>query len=165
MSAIRGLSSRVIVAVLIGLGAGVAGGAQAYASGAPGSSSAGERTSLTVRLEGVQGSDGVLRISLFRTPDGFPERSELADRTASVEPSGPTADVEFHDVAVGDWAIAVLHDENRNEKLDRNFLGIPKEGVGASNDAVRFGLPKFENARFQLPADGTKVAVRLKYWL
>jgi uncharacterized protein (DUF2141 family) len=122
-------------------------------------------TSITVRVEGVEGSAGLLRISLFRTDEGFPERSELAARTASLEPAGPTADVVFDDVAAGDWAVAVLHDENRNEKLDRNFLGIPKEGVGASNDAVRFGLPEFERARVQVPAEGATVVVKLKYWL
>jgi uncharacterized protein (DUF2141 family) len=122
-------------------------------------------TSITVRVEGVEGSEGLLRVSLFQTADGFPERFERAARTASLEPAGPTADVVFDDVTAGDWAVAVLHDENRNEKLDRNFLGIPREGVGASNDAVRLGLPKFERARVQVPAEGATVVVKLKYWL
>ena len=122
-------------------------------------------TAITVRVEGVEGSAGLLRISLFRSAEGFPERSELAARTASLEPSGPSADVLFDDLTAGDWAVAVLHDENRNEKLDRNFLGIPKEGVGASNDAVRFGLPKFERARVAVPPEGATVVVKIKYWL
>jgi uncharacterized protein (DUF2141 family) len=122
-------------------------------------------TSITVRVEGVEGTRGLLRISLFEAAEGFPERSELAARTASLEPVGATAEVVFDDVAAGGWAVAVLHDENGNGRLDRNFLGIPKEGVGASNDAVRFGLPKFEDARLQVSVDGATIVVKLKYWL
>ena len=136
-----------------------------FVAGVHAAHAGGETTSITVRVEGIEGSDGLLRISLFQTAEGFPERSELAARTASVEPAGPTAEVAFGDVPAGDWAAAVLHDENRNEKLDRNFLGIPKEGVGASNDAVRFGLPKFESARVQVMPEGATVVVKLRYWL
>ena len=55
----------------------------------------------------------------------------------------------MRDVAPGDYAVSVFHDENSNGKLDRNFMGMPKEGVGKSNDAAgHFGPPKYDDARF-----------------
>ena len=48
----------------------------------------------------------------------------------------------------------MFHDENANGKIDRNFVGIPKEGYGTSNDAKGFmGPPKYEDAKFELTAD------------
>ncbi len=60
---------------------------------------------------------------------------------------------DFEDIPPGTYALAVIHDENMNGKLDTNWLGVPKEGYGFSNDvkAVR-GAPSFSDASF--PYDG-----------
>ena len=47
---------------------------------------------------------------------------------------GNSAICQFNDIPPGTYAIAVFHDENANGKLDKNFLGIPCEGYGASNN-------------------------------
>jgi uncharacterized protein (DUF2141 family) len=61
---------------------------------------------------------------------------------------------EFVGVASERYAVSVFHDENSNGKLDRNLLGIPREGVGASNNAVgHFGPLKFDDAAFQPPVN------------
>ncbi len=60
---------------------------------------------------------------------------------------------DFEDILPGTYALAVIHDENMNGKLDTNWLGIPIEGYGFSNDAKGlFGAPSFSAARF--PYDG-----------
>jgi uncharacterized protein (DUF2141 family) len=47
--------------------------------------------------------------------------------------------------------VAVFHDENGNGKLDTNFLGIPREGVGVSNNKLRkLGPPTWEDSKFGL---------------
>lgn len=119
---------------------------------------------LVVHVEGARNTRGLMRVSLFDSVAGFPERSERAVRTASVAVSQPTTDVAFDGVPAGMWAVAVLHDENENGRLDRNLFRIPREGVGASNDAVRFGPPKFDDARVAVPADGVELLIRLHYW-
>lgn len=49
----------------------------------------------------------------------------------------------------GEYAIRVFHDENENEKIDTNFLGIPTERYGYSNDASSwFGPPSWDKAKF-----------------
>ena len=58
------------------------------------------------------------------------------------------------------------HDENSNGKLDRNFVGMPKEGVGASNDAKgSFGPPKFADARFSYKGGPQEPMIHLRYLL
>lgn len=72
----------------------------------------------------------------------------------------------FEGVAPGDYAISVFHDENANGGLDRNFRGIPNEGVDASNDAPgRFGPPKFADARFVYAGGQKEITIHLRYLL
>ena len=60
------------------------------------------------------------------------------------------ATCEFHGVSAGVYAVSIFHDENLNGRLDTNWMGIPREGVGASNNPKpRMGPPKFAAAEFQ----------------
>lgn len=55
------------------------------------------------------------------------------------------------ELEAGTYSIGFFIDKNDNEKLDTNFLGVPKEQFGFSNDAMgRFGPPSFEAASFNL---------------
>lgn len=57
--------------------------------------------------------------------------------------------VEIDTLKFGEYAVRIFHDENENEKLDTNFLGIPTEAYGYSNDASDwFGPPSWEKAKF-----------------
>lgn len=50
----------------------------------------------------------------------------------------------------GKYSFRYFHDENENENLDTNWLGIPKEGFGFSNNAeVFFSPPLFEKTIFE----------------
>ncbi len=63
---------------------------------------------------------------------------------------------ELTEVPAGPFAIAVFHDEDLDQELDRNFLGIPREDYGFSRDARgRFGPPSFDDARLELGAGET----------
>ncbi len=63
----------------------------------------------------------------------------------------------------GDYAVAVYHDKNGNKKFDKNFLGIPKERFGMSNNP-RFGTraPKYEEAVFTVPETGKEILIKLR---
>jgi uncharacterized protein (DUF2141 family) len=68
--------------------------------------------------------------------------------------------VTFDRLPAGEYAVAAYQDINGNGKLDRNFIGIPKEPVGVSNRAKgRFGPPKWRDAKFQLSGDVEKEIV------
>ena len=127
---------------------------------------AGDPTALTVDVEGLRSGTGVVQVALFRTADGYPQQVELAARTRTVPIALPTTVVTFDDLEPGTWALAVLHDENANGRLDTTRLGVPKEGIGASREATRrLGEPRFEDARFEVGASDLHLRVAVKYWL
>ncbi len=65
----------------------------------------------------------------------------------------------FSGIPNGDYTIAVFHDINNNGKLDKNFLGIPKEGYAFSKNAMgTFGPPNFDKAQFKLDSNFTTLA-------
>lgn len=73
--------------------------------------------------------------------------------------------MEFSDLPFGEYAVAVMHDMNDNNKMDFHFYGAPKEGYGASNDASgTFGPPSFEEARFKLENFSKTIVIKLKYF-
>ena len=72
--------------------------------------------------------------------------------------------VRFKNLPCGEYAIAVYHDENSNKKLDTNFLGIPREGVGFSNNAkMTTGPAKYDKAKFRVITGEKKISIRMHY--
>jgi uncharacterized protein (DUF2141 family) len=70
----------------------------------------------------------------------------------------------FREIAPGRYAVSVYHDENSNGKLDTNFLGIPREGVGASNNARgHMGSPKFDAAAFPFAGGRLNLTITINY--
>ena len=68
----------------------------------------------------------------------------------------------FANLAEGEYAVSVIHDLNRNGKLDSNLIGIPVEPFGFSNDAKgTFGPPAFDQAKFKLGVAHKTITVRL----
>jgi len=61
----------------------------------------------------------------------------------------------------GEYAVSAFHDENENHKMDTNFIGIPKEPIGISNNATGFmGPPKYNDAKFTI-AKNTNIAIKV----
>lgn len=70
----------------------------------------------------------------------------------------------FTNLPEGVYAVSVFHDENMNQKLDKNFMGIPKEGYGASNNPKKkMGPPDFEETKFQLSGQAQSLEIKLMY--
>jgi uncharacterized protein (DUF2141 family) len=77
-----------------------------------------------------------------------------------------TVTVTVKGLPAGNWGIQAYHDENRNRDVDRNFLGIPKEGIGFSRDArIGLGPPKWRDAVFGFDGQGAATGLRLHYML
>ncbi len=122
---------------------------------------------IVVNVSGLKGKNGALGCALFSSETGFPLKSKQhASKSARVPLTGSsTATCVFEDVAPGTYAVAVMHDVNDNQEADTNFLGIPTEGVGVSNNALpALSLPKFDACRFQVTAtEPTTLAVSIRY--
>lgn len=121
---------------------------------------------LTVHVTGARNAKGKIRAALFRDGKGFPNDASQAVHTqaADIDPQTLSAQVVFADLRAGVYAVSVFHDENVNEKLDKNFMGVPKEGYGASNNPKKkMGPPNFDGAKFQLSGTEQSVEIKLMY--
>ena len=119
---------------------------------------------VTVTMDQLKSSKGGLMVHLYANDDGFPDTPDKASITLYIPPSGQTARALFPTLPYGTYAIAVCHDENGNNDCDSNFLGIPQEGVGVSNNASGFmGPPKFKDAEFELDSPQKELSIKLDY--
>ena len=118
---------------------------------------------LTVTITGVQGDKGEIRIGLYNTNDEtFADVSKYYKKvTLSIDDENLTT--TFKELPKGVYAIAIIHDENKNGKIDKNFFGMPTEGYGFSNN-LRFMLrgATFEESQFELDRD-KKIVVKIGY--
>lgn len=106
---------------------------------------------LTVKISGLNGKTGVVRVMLWKDAAGFPTRPEQAVVQKSVAVSGPEAELVFSGLTRGTYAAAGYLDENNNGKLDRSVLGWPVEPTAASNGARGLvGPPSFADAAFEM---------------
>lgn len=118
---------------------------------------------LKVVVTGVRGTEGALLISLFNKADGFPSESTKAIKKEKIPIQPGALEVIFNDLPIGNYAIAILHDENNNLKMDTRLLVLPKEGYGFSNDAsARFGPPSYTQAMFYFPTT-TTIRIQVRY--
>ncbi len=120
---------------------------------------------LLIEVVGLRGSEGTIRAALWDAGTGFPSEVEHAWRRATAKITDAESHVQFEGVPYGRWAISLYHDENANEELDRNFLGIPTEGFGASNNrGGRFSAPVFEKATFRLEEPKKVLSIQLRHF-
>ena len=117
-----------------------------------------------VEIDGLRNDKGQVLCALFSSAADFPKNSDKAIAHAKSRISEGHAVCEFPGVIPGRYAVSVFHDENSNGKMDTNFVGIPREGVGASKNARgHFGPPKFEDAAFRYPGGCLDLAVTIAY--
>ena len=121
-------------------------------------------TAIRAHIEGLHSDRGQVVCALFTAANDFPKRIDRAfARTAAQIDSG-RATCEFPKVPPGAYALSVFHDENWNGRLDTNWLGIPREGVGASNNPkARMGPPRFAAAAFKHSAASTDIEIIMHY--
>ncbi len=91
---------------------------------------------------------------VFNSAAGWPEEVSLAFTSEDVPAQAPETVVEIHNLPAGEYAVVVLHDENSNKKLDRNWIGKPKEQWGMSkNPHFSHSAPSFGSASFSFAGD------------
>jgi uncharacterized protein (DUF2141 family) len=109
---------------------------------------------LVVHVDGLPDDAGTISCGLFVDAAGFPDDDAQALTQRHPARRGATI-CRYEGVPAGRAAVAVSHDRNGNGRLDKNFLGIPREPWGVSN-GVRPSLrpPRHAEAAFDVPADG-----------
>ena len=118
-----------------------------------------------VRVLDIRNSTGTVACALFEGPQGFPtDYLRAATNMMVIKVRRTQARCDFEDIAPGTYALAVIHDEDMNGKLDTNALGIPTEGYGFSNDAkALFGAPSFSAASFVYDGKNLDLTIDMNY--
>jgi len=118
---------------------------------------------LSIDVTGIRSERGNIMVGLYTSvknykadiqADGLLKKAIEGEETINV----PNLDK-------GNYIVAIFHDENNNGKLDTNWLGIPDEGYGFSNNpSSRFGPPDMKRSVFQVDAAGVRrISIQLKY--
>lgn len=106
---------------------------------------------LTVNVEDVDNNNGQILIALYDKESDFLENTY---KGIVSKIKNNACQVTFENIPKGIYAVSLFHDENSNNKLDSNFIGIPKEDYACSNNAKGFmGPPKWKDAKFKLESD------------
>ena len=156
-------SSVLLFAIVLGYSNGISLAAQIKPPSTPITE---QKAILTVSISGLRNDLGQVLIQLWNAPDGFPTKGEKGYKLLVVDANKAISGTvtQTFDVTPGIYAVSTLHDENRNNKMDTNALGIPKEGYGASNNVVtHFHPPSFDQAKFLVPASGQKILISMRY--
>ena len=142
-----------------------AGGTMALAAGALMLSGAAPSHEVSVSVSGLRSTKGVVRACMTGNAARFPKCAGDPASYRLVIPAKSAGKLVFKGVTPGRYAIALLHDENDNARLDR-FMAMPREGFGFSrNPAIRMGPPRFEEVRFQVGGAVVAQVIRMKYLL
>lgn len=120
--------------------------------------------SIKVTVTDVSNKNGEVMVALFSSSKGFPyETSHAIQKQKGRAVNGSVA-VTFTSIPEGAYAIALFHDTNGDGKLNTNFMGIPKEGYGVSNNSYNtFSAPDYTSSSFQHSKVFTELSIRVKY--
>lgn len=120
-------------------------------------------TDLTVNIKGARTDKGVVIVTLHNKKDGFPGKNAISEKKMKIKKG--KAKVVFKDVKPGEYAVALVHDEDGDGKMKTSLIGIPKEGFGTSkNVKPKFGPPKYSAAKFDLTEEAKALSITVLYF-
>ncbi|MFM9853905.1 MAG: DUF2141 domain-containing protein [Sphingomonadaceae bacterium] len=120
---------------------------------------------LDVAIAGLRSPKGNVLACLTANPKYFPNCSRDPRALKLAVPAAEARMIEFPNVAPGTYALALMHDENANQKLDVRLF-VPKEGFAFSrNPIVRFAPPKFDAVAFTVGTGESVQRVTMRYML
>jgi uncharacterized protein (DUF2141 family) len=120
--------------------------------------------SLVIHVTGFRSTKGLLGAGLFTSSVGWPEDVAKSFRQANFPIEGDHATARFDHLPAGKYGVVVLHDENENQKLDRNIFMFPTEGFGfANNPHVLLVAPPIEKATIAVTCPETTTEIHLIY--
>ncbi len=112
-----------------------------------------QRGAVILQVEGIDlKKGGELSAGIFKE-ENFPKVGKQLLGT-EVEVTGSKMEIRINNVPEGWYGVAVFQDIDKNKDLKTNFIGLPQEPIGFSNDArIRLGPPAFEDAQFLVQKD------------
>lgn len=118
--------------------------------------------SLEVNITGIENTNGKIVILLFNSEENLEEETHY--KLLSTEIISNSAKTLFKNLPIGEYAIRLYHDEDNDDEIDTNFLGIPTEGYGFSNNVTAtFGPPSFEDSKFDIDNNKLSISIEMIY--
>ena len=118
---------------------------------------------IVVTIDGVHSNQGNVFVGLYAGPAKFLQGNQN-DAMRKVRASTGPMTVVFDNLPPGTYAVGAFHDENGNDHLDTNFLGLPEEGYALSNNVrAAMSKPTFQQAAFSVGEQGAQVALHIRY--
>ncbi|MFS4466469.1 DUF2141 domain-containing protein [Maribacter sp. 2210JD10-5] len=108
---------------------------------------------LNLKIDGVKSAEGNILAAVYTSEDSFLKFDKVYKTSGSKAIEG-TTQIAIKDLPKGTYAVAIFHDENGNNELDTNMLGIPKEPIAFSKGKMKmFGPPDFKDCAFSLESN------------
>lgn len=121
-----------------------------------------ETQSVTVAVSSLVSTISPVRLYFYNTREGFLKSGKWAF-SKSVKPEGKSQFSLPVELPTGEWAVAITQDMNNNNKIDKNFLGIPTEPYAFSNNIrPTIAAPDFNECKFMVDGPGRIVSIVLK---
>lgn len=119
---------------------------------------------LRLAIEGVRNDKGLVRVAICGTEACYRDRTGFAVSIAPSARAG-TVMVELPDLEPGAYTVMLFHDEDGDNEFDQNFLGLPREGFGFSNNRRPFlAPPAYDSVRIDIGPGGLEHAITVLYW-
>lgn len=116
---------------------------------------------LEVRVDGLREARGHVLVALADSAESWDGKAAPRARIRHAVAAGSET-IRFDDLPPGTYAVSLFHDENDNGVMDKNVVGMPTEGYGFSRNPRVMRKATFEEARFELAADGGEIVVELR---
>jgi len=117
---------------------------------------------LNVIVEGLKNDHGIIWIGLYNSSDSWNDKQEKF-KSALLEVKNHEAEWLIENIPFGEYAVKLYHDENEDGQMNTNFIGMPKESYGFSNNVMgKFSPPKFEKAKFLFDSKNLSIRIKVK---
>ena len=137
----------------------------AIGAGMLGAASPAAAATITITVTDLRSDEGVVRACMTTMESVFPRCVRDPDSHRKVVRAGDTITIRFENVEPGDYAIALLHDENEDGKANRVLGMAPREGYGFSRDApVRMAPPDWDDAVFSVGPASQNLTIKMRYF-
>ena len=126
------------------------------------SSQANDSAELSITITNVRKITGRIQIGIYNENSDFLS-TDGQFRVVYEEVKSDTVVSIIKDLPVGEYGIAIYHDENLDNECNKNFLGIPKEPYGFStNFKPRFRKPNFNDIKISFPEESS-ISIQLRH--
>jgi uncharacterized protein (DUF2141 family) len=116
---------------------------------------------LAVTITDIREAQGSLMVAVVNSDAAWNNQAKPVAAQKVAATKGEMT-LKFADLPPGKYAVQVMHDENGNNELDANFLGIPSEGYGFSNNPNVMRRAHFDEAVFEIGAETKAITIRLR---